>query len=120
MTLTRPILLYDDACGRCRRFAMLVRALNLGARVEVAVLDGPRAEALLPHLSRFERLEAMRFLTPAGAHFTAAEAASELFAWLASTAWAWRPLRRGLPFLRGAVRWLYGQAEQTRKCEVPR
>ncbi len=112
----RPILLFDDACGRCRRFAALVRALNWGGRVELAPLEGPRAEALLPDMTLYQRLDALRFLTPEGGHFTAAEATSELFARLASTGWAWRPLRAALPGLRSAVRWLYGHAAQTRKC----
>jgi predicted DCC family thiol-disulfide oxidoreductase YuxK len=118
MTIDRPILLYDDACGRCRRFAALVRALNWGGRIEVGALESDRAAALLPDMTLFQRLEALRFLTPEGGHFTAAEATSELFTRLLPTGWAWRPMRATLPGLRAAVRWLYAHAAQTRKCAV--
>lgn len=118
MTLDRPILLFDDACGRCRRFAALVRVLNWGGRVEIAALESPRAEALIPEMSLFQRLEALRFLTPDGRRFEAAEATSELFAHLASTGWAWRPIRTVAPGIQRAVRWLYGRVAQTRKCVV--
>lgn len=119
MNLDRPILLFDDACGRCRRFAALVRALNWGGRVEIGALESARAEALLPELTLFQRLEALRFLTPEGGHFTAAEATSELFARLLATGWVWRPLRRALPAMTAAVRWLYARVAQNRKCAVP-
>ena len=118
MKLDRPVLLFDDACGRCRRFAALVRILNWGGRVEIGALESSRAEALLPDMTLFQRLEALRFLTPEGGHFMAAEATSELFARLASTGWAWRPLRATVPGIKAAVRWLYGHAAQTRKCAV--
>jgi len=118
MNLDRPILLFDDACGRCRRFAALVRALNWGGRVEIGALESPRAEALLPDLTLFQRLEALRLLTPEGGHFMGADATSELFARLASTGWAWRPLRRAIPGIMSAVRWLYSHVAQNRKCVV--
>ena len=116
MNLERPILLYDDQCGRCRRFAALARMLNLG-RVDFASLDSPRAEALLPGLERFDRLSALRFLTPDGSHFTASEATNELFATLGATGWIWRLLRRMIPGTRPAVRLAYAFAAQTRTCE---
>jgi len=118
MKIERPILLFDDACGRCRRFAALVRVLNWGGRVEIDALESARAEALLPEMTLFQRLEALRFLTPEGGHFTAADATSELFAHLTSTGWAWRPLRAVVPGLKSAVRWAYGHVAQTRKCTV--
>ena len=113
----RPVLLYDHQCRRCSQFAALARALNWGGRVEFASLDSTRAEALLPEMSFFDRLAALRFLTPAGGHFTAAEATSELFATLGATGWLWRPLRRLIPGARPAVRLAYGFAAQTRTCE---
>lgn len=116
MTLQRPILLYDDLCSRCRRFAALARFLNLG-RVDFASLDSELAEALLPELSRFDRLSALRFLTPDGAQFTASEATNELFATLGMTGWLWRALRRVIPGARPAVRMAYAFAAQTRTCE---
>src|SRR5262245_461274 len=116
--ISRPVLLYDDLCVRCTRFAALARALNWGGRVEFAPLDGPRAEALLPGMSRYDRLLALRFLTPAGGHFTAAAATSHLFATPGATAWAWRPLRAAVPATRRFVSWLYSHAEQTRDCEI--
>ena len=111
------VLLYDHLCGRCTRFARLARALNWGGGVEFASLDSARAEALLPGMTRYDRLLALRFLTPDGGQFTAAEATSELFATLGATGWLWRPLRAAVPALRGAVRWLYSHAAQTRTCE---
>ncbi len=116
MMLERPVLLYDHHCGRCTRFAALARALNIG-RVEFASLDSGRAEALLPDMSRYDRLAALRFLTPAGGHFTGAEATSELFAHLGATGWLWRALRRLIPGARPAVRLAYGVVAQTRTCE---
>ena len=116
MTIERPVLLYDHLCGRCSRFAALARVLNFG-RVEFASLDSLRGEALLPDMSRYDRLAALRFLTPSGGHFTAAEATSELFAHLGATGWLWRSLRRLIPGARPAVRLAYGFAAQTRTCE---
>lgn len=116
MNITRPILLYDDACAPCRRFAALAHALNVGGRVEFASLDSARAEALLPEMSRWDRLQALRFLTPEGGHFTADGAVSELFARLPATGWIWNPVRRAIPFARRAMSWLYGRAAQSRAC----
>jgi predicted DCC family thiol-disulfide oxidoreductase YuxK len=112
--LPRPVLLYDHDCGRCRRFAALARALNWGGRVEFAALDSPRAEALLPDLSRWERLSALRFVEPGGARHEAAEAVSALFASLPATGWAWRRLRRVVP--GAAVRRAYAAAARGRAC----
>lgn len=117
MEIARPVLLYDDACTRCRRFAALVRAIDLGAGVELASLDSPRAEALLPGMSRWDRLLKMRLLTPDGGHFTAADAASELFARLLPTGWIWRPARRFLPAARSLAARAYARAERTRTCD---
>ncbi len=112
----RPVLLYDDACGRCRIFAGLVRALNWRGRVEIAALDSPRAEALLPELTRWDRLSTLRFLTPAGGHFTASEATAVLFEHLPLTGTVWRIMRRAFPRIRHAVSYLYNLAAQTRSC----
>lgn len=116
MMLEKPVLLYDHACGRCRKFAALVRALNWGGRIEVADLDGSRAEELLPHLSRWERLSTLRFLTPGGGHFTASAATAELFAHLPLTGLAWRSARRVFPRLRHGVSYLYDRVAQARSC----
>ncbi len=113
----RPVLLYDHQCRRCSRFAALARALNWGGRVEFASLDSARAEALLPGMSFYDRLSALRFLAADGAQFTAADATSELFATLGATGWLWRPLRRLIPGARPAVRLAYSFAAQTRTCE---
>lgn len=105
----RNVFLFDDACDRCRRFAGLARALNLGGRVEFAALDSARGEALLPDLTRWDRLLTARFIDGAGRRFAGAEAVSELFAALSVTGWAWRPARVLVPGLQGIARAAYSR-----------
>lgn len=111
---TRNVFLYDDACRRCRRFGALVRALDVTRRMELVTVDSPRAEALLPGMSRWDRLSAIRFLAADGRRFERAEAVSELFAVLPLTGWAWRPARALVPALGSAVRALYARASARR------
>ncbi len=95
-TVSRPILLYDDECGVCRRIAGWVRHAAQRSRSESLIDVRPIGEdpqalrALNPALDIWDAYDTVHLLMPDGSMSLGGQAVAELLRRLPSARWfAW-------------------------------
>jgi predicted DCC family thiol-disulfide oxidoreductase YuxK len=107
---SKPVLLFDDECGVCRRIASWVRRSALGAGGSSAVIVRPIGEdpaalrALNPALDIWDAYDTIHLVMPDGSMKLGGQAVAELLRTLPNTRWfarcfafrlfGWKPFQR--------------------------
>jgi predicted DCC family thiol-disulfide oxidoreductase YuxK len=87
-----PTLIYDDACGFCRRWVLRARRLDTAGRVQLLPLQDDDAPTLSGQ-RREQLMQAAHFVRPEGEVFAGAAAVRELARYLTG-GWVLRLLFR--------------------------
>jgi len=73
------LLVYDDACGLCRKFAALAQKWDVRGKLKEVGFSDPRIRSYAPGLSLEKLRESFHLILPQGQVFTGAEAVPYLF-----------------------------------------
>jgi predicted DCC family thiol-disulfide oxidoreductase YuxK len=90
---TKPILLYNDECGVCRRVARWVQRSGQSSLAETSIIERPIGDdpqvlrSLNPTLDIWEAYETIHLLMPDGSMKRGGEAVAEVLRTLPNTRW---------------------------------
>ena len=113
----RPVLVFDGACGFCRRWIARWQA-RAGDRIEFVPFQEPMIVARFPEIPRHRFEQAVVLIEPAGRAWAGAGAVLRALAWAPGWRWPWWAYQR-LPGIARLTEAAYRFVASHRGCWPP-